>query len=204
MFIIENERHAMLDVMDHFLSSPAARREFEDIKDPKHVKVHDESVHGPIHLKVQDHPSIVHLHIMSHFPHFHRRHHLHRYRIPWFKYRKYQHLRPNQRPKWCPRWIWREVTGHLKRPRGFQRNRATLNGRSDANMDASDYYAYDENIMDQIEDAMDETVDNFEDELPFMVPLLQATSNLLPNVLRNTKQILPKVLKQEVDNGGIE
>merc|ERR1719334_2884655 len=208
------KRHKMLDVMDHFLSSPAAQREFEDIdklkdskdaKDPKNVKVHDESVNGPIHLKVLDHPSIVHLHIMSHFPHFHRRHHLHRYRIPWFKYRRYQHLRPNQRPPWCPRWIWREVTGHMTRPRGFKHNGHRDGKKEDDAMESEfgDYYQYDENVMDRIEDAMADD-DDFEDELPFMVPLIQATSNLLPNVLRNAKQVLPKVLKEEVDNGGIE
>jgi len=199
-------RHAMLDAMDHFLSTPllpppppSHQNVGADIKDS----------HGAMPLKVEEErplsPSIVHLQIMSHFPHFHRRHHLHRYRIPWWKYRKYGHLRPNHRPKWCPRWIWREVVAHLRRPPGFRRNVQSRGKDADAvsAMDG-DYYEYDENAMDRIESALTEDDDHFDDELPFMVPLIQATSNLLPNVLRNARQVLPKVLKKEVDKGNID
>merc|ERR1719242_1037681 len=101
----------------------------------------------------------------------------------------------------------------MTRPRGFKHHGKgdddDDDGKRKKNADAmesdfGDYYDYDENVMDRIEDAMADDEDDFEDELPFMVPLIQATSNLLPNVLRNAKQVLPKVLKTQVDNGGIE
>ena len=99
------KKRKLLNLMDTFLAGP--------MEIAKKGKL-------PINVRLLYHPSIVHLHIMSKFPFFHRRFHLHRYKVPWFKYRRYQHLRPNIKPKWLPRWIWRELEGHLKRPRGLK------------------------------------------------------------------------------------
>merc|ERR1719162_2095414 len=102
---------------------------------------------SPRVLNLQYHPSIIHLHLMGHTPFFHRRHHLHRYRIPWRKYRRFQHLRPGTRPRWCPRWMWREVEGHLKHPRGFEQRKATASAR----LDEQDYYDYDGEALDEVD-----------------------------------------------------
>ena len=132
----------------------------------------------PMVVNFQYHPKIIHLHLMGKAPFFHRRHHLHRYKIPWFRYKKFQHLRPQARPRWCPRWMWREVEGHLKHPRGFVRAKAKRASAA-ARLDEQDYYDYDGQALDEVDDrGLDD--DDFEDELPFMMPLvlLQSVTSL--------------------------
>jgi len=156
--------------------------------------------HSPVHVQFQFRPSIVHLHIMGKYPFFRRRHHMHRYRIPWFAYRRYQHLRPTVRPAWCPPWIWREIDMHLKRPQGFvQVHKNSV--PSGSHLDEDDYYQYDAHMLDALNDN-DEIDDDFDDELPFLSPLLRMGTELLPNVLRNARKILPKVLRRSVSKGG--
>ena len=77
-----NPHYKLLNMMDHFMAGPIGL-------------AHQRKL--PVQIKFQYHPSIVHLHIMGKYPFFNRRHHMHRFRIPWFKYKKYQHLRPNNR-----------------------------------------------------------------------------------------------------------
>merc|ERR1712176_721406 len=40
------------------------------------------------------------------------------------------------------------------------------------------------------------------DELPFISPLIQSASALLPNVLENARKSLPKLLRKSVRRGG--
>eukprot|EP01084_Bolivina_argentea_P084683 153104_1 len=177
--------YKLLNVMDEFMSRPL-----------RHVMM---GHHNQMNMRVQYHPSIVHLHIMGRHPFFHRKRHLHRYKIPWFRYRRYQHLRPNKRPHWCPRWIWREVNGHLKKPKGFEHNKASEKGKA-ARLDETNYYEYDGDMTDRMDEMNDE--DSFEEELPFLAPLIRASLELLPNVYNNARKVLPSVVRQRLTANG--
>merc|ERR1712228_279281 len=176
-------KYKMSSLMDEFMSKPLR------------MAMHNKG--SPLHLQFQYHPSILHLHILGKYPFFNRKHHLHRYKIPWFRYKQYAHLRPNQRPKWCPRWIWREIEGHVKRPRGLKHHKASA-----AHFDEYDYYNYDGQAIDNLDDENEGDDNFFDDELPFITPLIQSASHLLPGLLENARKTLPKLLRKSVRRGG--
>ena len=91
----------VVHVMDDFVKEPKA--EFIPLKH------YDKS---PLKIEFHYKPHIEHLHVVGGIPFFHRRHHNRRYKIPWMKYARYEHLRPKKRPNWLPLWMWREIGAH--------------------------------------------------------------------------------------------
>jgi len=123
-------------------------------------------------------------------PHHHRHFHLHVHpHIPWKRYRHHAKDLPEKRPKWLPKWIWRELGENFKAlemedntdseyyeyaQQYFQdyddaSNDYDEQGISSAFAAMEDYddeYAYDEDAYDDFDDAEYDDMDNeyYDDE----------------------------------------
>merc|ERR1711879_40799 len=93
----------IIHVFDDFVKSP--KSEFIPLLKKKWKK-------SPLHIEFHYRPHIQQLHVVGGFPYFHRRSHRKKYQIPWYKYARYEHLRPGERPKWLPKWMWNEIGAH--------------------------------------------------------------------------------------------
>ena len=67
---------------------------------------------SPLHIEFHYRPHIQHLHVVGGLPFFHHRSHRKRYKIPWLQYTRYEYLRPKEKPKWLPPWMWQEIGAH--------------------------------------------------------------------------------------------
>ena len=95
----------VVHVFDDFVKSP--KSEFIPL-------VHGRWKQSPLHIEFHYRPHIQHLHVVGGFPYFHRRAHRRKYQIPWYKYSRYEGLRPEERPKWMPLWMWQEIGAHTQ------------------------------------------------------------------------------------------
>lgn len=95
----------VVHVFDDFVKSP--KSEFIPL-------AHGRYKQSPLHIEFHYRPHIQHLHVVGGFPYFHRRAHRRKYQIPWHKYARYENLRPKDRPKWLPNWMWHEIGSHTQ------------------------------------------------------------------------------------------
>merc|ERR1712062_637097 len=109
-------------------------------------------------------------------PHHHRHFHLHQHpHVPWKKYRKHAKHMPGKRPKWVPKWIWRELKENYKAmeeednmygdAREEEEGDYLMN--DDENANGKEYYDYYQYLKDYYDDQM---YDELEREQERMYP----------------------------------